>query len=85
MTSREQALKNLQMLSFALYDVSLFLDTHPNDRMALEYYNKYKALSERARREFVEKYGPLSIADVDIKNGWNWVNDPWPWQIEEND
>ena len=54
--TREQALKNLQMLSFALDDVTLFLDTHPTDRMAIEYYNKYKVLRERAYREFTEKY-----------------------------
>ena len=83
--TREQALKNLQMLSFALDDVTLFLDTHPTDRMAIEYYNKYKVLRERAYREFTEKYGPISNYDVNVRNRWTWVDGPWPWEIEGND
>jgi len=83
--TREQALKNLQMLSFALDDVTLFLDTHPTDRMAIEYYNKYKVLRERAYREFKEKYGPISNYDVNVRNRWTWVDAPWPWEIDAND
>ena len=83
--TREQALKNLQMLSFALDDVTLFLDTHPTDRMAIEYYNKYKVLRERAYREFTEQFGPISNYDVNVRNRWTWVDAPWPWEIQEND
>lgn len=83
--TREQALKNLQMLSFALDDVTLFLDTHPTDRMAIEYYNKYKVLRERAYKEFTENFGPISNYDVNVKNRWTWVDAPWPWEIQEND
>lgn len=37
---REKLLQFISEVSFALIDVNLFLDTHPYDEDALEYYEK---------------------------------------------
>ena len=40
--SREALMRNLQMMSFVLDDIALYLQTHPTDQDALRYYEKYR-------------------------------------------
>ncbi len=78
---REKLLQFISEVSFALIDVNLFLDTHPYDEDALEYYEKYKRLRREAMKEYSKCYGPLLMDDVDTDcNKWQWVQGPWPWE-----
>lgn len=70
-------------VSFAINDVVLYLDTHPEDMDALEYYETYKKLRKQALAEYTRLYGPLLNYDVDSCNYWAWVKDPWPWEVQE--
>lgn len=81
---RQMLLKKVQAADFALVDIGLFLDTHPNDRAALECYSKYQKIYEMLVKEYEEKYGPLMAKSVDTSKGWTWVNDPFPWEMEAN-
>lgn len=83
MTERDKLLGRVRMYDFALLDVGLFLDSHPMSKEALEYYRKYSNLSEIARNEYTEKYGPLTKSDVGNASRWTWVDDPWPWERGE--
>ena len=49
MTEQQNMMRRLQVQCFVLDDVKLFLDTHPDDRKALEYYHKYRKLAESPR------------------------------------
>lgn len=75
----------LHALSFALVETALYLNGHPKDKRALEYYEKvskeYKAELERYERE----NGPVSLSSDTVTDGnkWQWVNTPWPWQNEK--
>ena len=40
MTDREKALMRVQTSAFAVTEATLFLDTHPGSREALDYYHK---------------------------------------------
>jgi spore coat protein JB len=82
MTEREILLKRVQVYNFALLDVALFLDTHPNDSAALELYKQYIERRDTAAQEFEEKYGSLTKAGA-AGTRWTWVDGPWPWQSEE--
>jgi len=84
MNERAMMLKKVQAACFALYDIQLFLDTHPTDRAALECYAKYQKIYDMLVKEFEEKYGALRAEDVDTNKGWTWVNNPWPWEMEAN-
>ena len=84
MNERKMMLKKIQAACFALEEIKLFLDTHPNDRAALECYSKYQKIYEMLVKEFEEKYGALKAERVDTTRGWTWVNDPWPWEMEAN-
>jgi spore coat protein JB len=75
---REAMLKKVQMHFFAAYDARLFLDTHPTDLTALDYFKTHVALGNSAKKEYEAKFGPLEAENVG--NSWNWVDDPWPWE-----
>ncbi len=80
MTEQEKAMLRVQEHDFALIEVNLFLDTHPNDASALAYYQRMRHLAADARAEYENKYGPLTIMGVQNDNYWDWVKTPWPWE-----
>lgn len=76
------ALCELMALSFAATELGLYLDTHREDTEALELYRKYVSMLKEGKTRYEEKCGPLQQADVTGERGWNWLNDPWPWDTE---
>ena len=80
--NQQQLLRYIQQINLALLDVVLFLDTHPNDRNALNYYEKCKVARMEATALYAEKFGPLQIDNVNTSDGFSWVDSPWPWEGE---
>ena len=80
--SRDDMMTRVQMLGFVMSDIALFLNTHPYDDAALQFYQKYKALYDMALVEFEEQFGPMSMDRVNIEDGWSWIDHPWPWEME---
>ncbi len=78
--NREQLLEYVNALSVAVVETTLFLDTHPDDQEALKYYDRMKMLLYQAKKEYSMRFGPLNNTDVNVSNGWSWVNGPWPWE-----
>lgn len=74
--NKDKLLRRVNSLGFAMHELRLFLDTHPNDTEALEMFNSYQKKYEAAKSEYEKQFGPLTL------NGYNtdeWLNDPWPW------
>ena len=68
--------------NFAMYDALLYLDTHPNDPNALEFFRRKQVKQQELREQYNKAIGPLTAFDTDTSCGyWNWVDDPWPWQL----
>ncbi len=67
---------------FVIDDVLLYLDTHPCDEKALEYYESYRKLYLKLTKEYAEKFGPLNKTQINSSNYWTWVKNPWPWEKE---
>ncbi len=82
MNEKEKAMCALQRLSFALVESSLFLDSHPTDKSALEYYGKMKKEYTDALEMYTANYGPVTLLGADCEKGWEWVEAPWPWESE---
>ena len=79
--NRRELFEYINQISFAVDDAKLFLDTHPGNQKALEYFQKYKEKRIEALKEYAEVYGPLTVDTVsENSDGWNWINEPWPWQ-----
>lgn len=73
-------LKEIMAIDFVVYELALFLDTHPNDRRALEDHNNYSRRSRELRSIFEKKYGPL-VLDSESEFPYQYINNPWPWEI----
>ena len=66
---------------FAVSDILLYLDTHPEDQEALTYYKNMREARDAAVSAYEDQYGPLTIDGVkDCAAYWVWVNGPWPWE-----
>jgi len=79
--SRKQMLDWVDMVSFAVTEANLYLDTHPNDPAALSYFQEYSQLRNQALENFASMYGPLTVdTAIGSQKQWEWVNRPWPWE-----
>lgn len=80
--TREEMAKQLKCYRFAIIELGLYLDTHPDDEKALclhkEYSNRFKELSDK----YQKVYGPLTI--MFPCNKWRWLEEPWPWERGNN-
>ena len=59
MREQELLLRSLQQCDFTLYELQLYLDTHPNCKRAMEQYRKHLEMKRKAEKMYVEKYGPI--------------------------
>ena len=84
MNERKDWLRSIQQYDFALYELQLYLDTHPDCTAAMHQYRKYKAMKQAAVDQFVRLYGPIIAEQSDTENQWNWIQNPWPWEKEAN-
>lgn len=75
------ALVELMALDFAVKELNLYLDTHPEDQEALGLYASYVKLAQEGRMQYLEKYGPLNSEDFVLADGYTWLKDPWPWDL----
>lgn len=75
-------LVEIQALDFTALDLNLFLDTHPDDQRAFRNFSETVRKSENMKRNYIEKYGPLIATDTATQNSWNWIDSPWPWEID---
>lgn len=73
-------LQTIYQAGFAMDDVNLFLDTHPCDRDALNYYHYVAKLRRDAMNAYKAQCGPLMMDQVEVCDYWNWVNNKWPWE-----
>ena len=78
--NEKELMQNLMAYKFAVNDMSLYLDTHPNDEKALKLHNEYVAEFDKIKEEYEKRFGPLSIETEE--NSWAWVENSWPWEKE---
>lgn len=77
-------LAELQALGFAVLELALYLDTHRDDREALELYRSYQQLYSRCKEEYTRTHGPLNHGQITDAEDYNWLDDPWPWEYCHN-
>lgn len=69
----------LQQIKFAMQELGLYLDTHPNDTNALNRFKGYESMCRKAEAEYCMKYGPIRRDAYAYGEAFTWENDPWPW------
>lgn len=68
--SQKQLLQWINMVSFAVNDITLYLDMHPDDEEALNYLKHYKELRKQGLRAYADQYGPLTIDSAKVGDHW---------------
>ncbi|SEN19995.1 spore coat protein JB [Mesobacillus persicus] len=77
-----QRLEEIQAIDFAIVELNLYLDTHPQDQAAIQQYNQYAQYSKKLKKEFEARYGSLQNYGNSYSDGnWSWGSAPWPWQV----
>ena len=80
---RLDMLRRIQEIEFACVELNLYLDTHPTDQRALMDYNAYTCQLIMLKRQYESMYGPMTnFGTAQSQYPWQWINDPWPWEIE---
>ena len=74
----------LQTLNFAIQELQLYLDTHRDDREALEVLRAYQQMYRNCRKQYEAKYGPLNQISANDCDEFRWLDDPWPWEYSKN-
>ena len=82
--SQKQLLNRIDQVSFAVNDMTLYLDTHPCDEKALTYCHELvqerKKAIKRIRRSI---WSPdYDITDQTGESIWKWMEQPFPWEKE---
>lgn len=75
---REEMLQQIRCYDFAITEVALYLDTHPEDEKALCLHRKYAKQAKDLKDKYQKVYGPLTINYP--CNKWRWLEEPWPWE-----
>ena len=65
-----------QAESFMLWELRLYLNTHPCDTNALQLYQQL--CHQAPAPNYACTFAPCG------GNRWNWVDDPWPWECAAN-
>ncbi len=79
MTDRDILLKKLSSVAFAMFEIRLFLDTHPDATEAIAKLDSLNDTYMQLRAKFEEKYGPLMSKNA--KTPVEWIKGPWPWEV----
>ncbi len=77
---RQQLLHDIDIVSFWLDELRLFLDTHPCNEQALASYNEQAVKRQALVNQYIRQFGPLNYYDVNPSNQWQWIAYPWPWE-----
>ena len=72
-------LDKISAVEFAMWELHLYLDTHPEDLESVKLYNSYKEKRDCLVDEFESKYYSLTS---DNAQGVCWIKNPWPWEKE---
>lgn len=77
---QQELMRAMMEYSFAIVDLGLYLDTHPDDRESIETYKSLRDTYEKYRMEYARRFGPIVQTDVTGDNRFTWISQPWPWE-----
>lgn len=82
MDNRTAVLHRIKAYDFAIVEMNLYLDTHPEDPQALALLKLYVEKRCQLIGEYEAAFGPYVNTVDDVQgNTFTWVKDPWPWDF----
>lgn len=80
--TRNALINRISAVGLCVHEAALFLDTHPTDRDALEFFRMRRNELCALVKEYENKYGPMTAFADPADGSWSWTDGPWPWQNE---
>lgn len=74
-------LTELMALQFAVTELGMYLDTHCDDTEVLALFRDYAEKAKVAKKNYEANYGPLTLHAAGTEGKWDWICDPWPWDL----
>jgi spore coat protein JB len=84
MTEQEHLMRQISANQFAMWELHIFLDTHPGDCAAAAKLEEYRKTADTLTAKYEAAYGPIHET-TNTANRWAWIASPWPWEIGEGD
>ena len=78
--TKAELFRKIQELSFVKAEIELFLDTHPDSRVAMDYYRETVDALKNYMIAYQAEHGPILAESGIMGDRWAWVDKPWPWQ-----
>lgn len=76
-------LGELMAIDFVADELSLYLDTHRDDKDAFAMYQSVLALSKEAHARYAASCGPVVKNDMLGLKEYAWLDPPWPWEMKK--
>lgn len=79
--NKDKLMHEIMALDFALVDLKLYLNTHPDCKDSIKLYNSIVEKRKVLYDTYQSLYGPL-VAETysNSDDSWDWIDNPWPWQ-----
>ena len=75
---KDDLLYKVQMYTFILKDLGLYLDLHKDDENVFRVFTDIKRRLKTVKEKYESVYGALCL-DGTSDNKYDYVNNPWPW------
>ncbi len=79
LSSKEELILKLYEYDFALNDLSLYLDLHPDNEYVYNLFKKYTEEAKKYTEAYEKLYGPLELTDSNYTT-YMWEKGPWPFE-----
>lgn len=79
--SEQEWLRAIQTTGFAVLELQLYLDSHPEDPDAIEDYTVLAKRLKTLKHNYEHEIGPLTGFYAETPQAPTlWVEQPWPWE-----
>ncbi|MFW5991949.1 MAG: spore coat protein CotJB [Halanaerobiaceae bacterium] len=75
-------LRQVMEYNFAVLETVLYLNTHPEDNTVLNLHNRFAREYMNLVKDYQRNYGLLFADYPNAELPWQWIDEPWPWEIE---
>ena len=82
MNDRNALMRQLMQAYFAMFEIHLYLDTHPHDHELDSLMDMYMVQAQKLAEQYESCYGPITCWGA---SGENWLKGPWPWENARGD
>lgn len=84
MNEQEMLMRKISSLRFSMWELHLFLDSHPNNCDAARKLEEARKKADELTTQYEAAYGPLHETS-NTTSRWAWITGPWPWETGMED